>query len=205
MRRLILALMAATLLAACAVKPETPFSDAEVAQATYRAGGQPTVTLLTSRNIRNGSGAHSALMINASQQVIFDPAGSFRSPKIVRRGDVIYNTHPVLVDSYKRFQARGIFRLQVQTLAVSPELAEALLRAVQQIGPVADARCAVSISGLLGQHPQTQVRQTWFPNALSDDFAKLAGVTSQDLYEYVGADGVGVLGPYDPDRVKITN
>lgn len=205
MRHIALACVAATFLAACTVKQETPFSDAEIAAATYRPGGQPSITLLTSRNMRNESGAHSALLINASQQVIFDPAGSFRAPGIVRRGDVIYNTTPGLVDSYKRFQARGVFRLQTQKLAVSPELAEAILRAALQNGSVADAKCAATISALLAQHPETQVRQTWFPNALSDDFAKLAGVTSQDLYEYVGEDGKGVLGPYDPARVTLKN
>lgn len=203
MRLIALALAVATLLSACAVKPETPFSDAEIAAATYRPGGQPSVTLLTSRNIRSGSGAHSALLINASQQVIFDPAGSFRTPKVVRRGDIIYNATPGMVDSYMRFQGREVFRLQVQTLDVSPELAEAILRAAMQVGPVADARCAASISDMLKQFPQTAVRQTWFPNALSDDFAKLPGVTSQDLYEYPVQGGRGVLGPYDPARITL--
>lgn len=203
MRRLLLALAAVVVVAGCAIKPETPRSDAEIAAATYRPGGQPRLELLTSINIRSGSGAHTALLINGSQQVLFDPAGSFRHPKVIRRGDIVYNTTPGLMDSYRRFQARGSYRLKVQTLPVSAELADAVLRAAQQIGRVPDARCAASVSELLKTTAGLPVDTTWFPTALADDFALIPGVTEAEFYEYVAPDGTATLGPYDRSRIAL--
>ena len=52
-------------------------SDAEVAQARYVMGPPATITLITSINGRSGSGAHSALLINGSERVLYDAAGSW--------------------------------------------------------------------------------------------------------------------------------
>lgn len=38
----------------------------------------PRISLYTMVNNESGAGAHSALVINASQRVIFDPTGTFK-------------------------------------------------------------------------------------------------------------------------------
>ena len=69
-------LIAILALTACAAK--APFApDAAVQAAAFVAEGPPSVTLFTVINNRSGAGAHSGLMINASQRVMFDPAGSW--------------------------------------------------------------------------------------------------------------------------------
>lgn len=200
MRGILLAFISAVALAGCAVKPEVARSDDVVAQAAYRHDGQPEIKLFTMKSNSTGSGAHSALMVNGSQRVIFDPAGSFRNEAIIRRGDVIYGVTPVMLDTYTRFHARETFHVQVQTLPVSSDLAEAILRAAMSKGQQADARCAASISEILGQFPQLGISQTWFPNKLADQFGQLAGVTSQKLHEYDSDDNRAVLATFDPAR-----
>lgn len=98
MKQLAAVLLAVLALAGCATKPEIARSDDELRAAAYVHDGPPEITLFTMRAVRNEAGAHSALMVNASQRVIFDPAGSFRNQSIIRSGDVIYGAHPPLVD-----------------------------------------------------------------------------------------------------------
>src|SRR5690606_2620833 len=80
---------AVTGLAGCAVQKDLS-SDEMIRNAVYHHGGQPRLTLFTMISNDTGSGAHTSLMINASQRVIFDPAGSFRNETIPVRGDVVY-------------------------------------------------------------------------------------------------------------------
>lgn len=203
MRRFILAFAALALLAGCATKEEIPRTDAEIAQSVYRHGGQPALTLLTMVNNRNGSGAHTALMINGSQRVIFDPAGSFRNQKIIRRNDVIYGVNDNLLDVYTRYHARKTYHVQIQRLPVSAELAEAVMRAAMQVGPVPDALCASSTSELLANFPQFGIKQTWYPNDLAEQFGRIQGVTSRKVIENDSDDNKGQLRDYDPKRDRI--
>lgn len=200
MRVILLAFCGALALAGCAVKPEIERSDEVIAQAAYRHNGPPEIKLFTMKSNSTGSGAHSSLMVNGSQRVIFDPAGSFRNEAIIRRGDVVFGVTPVMLDAYTRYHARETYHVQVQTLAVSPELAEAILRASLQMGRQQDARCAVSISEMLGRFPQLGISQTWFPNKLAEQFGQVPGVTSQELYEYDSDDNSAVLAAFDPVR-----
>ena len=66
----------AAALSACAADQKFA-SDADVAAATYVAGPPASITLITSINGRSNAGAHSALVINGSQRVLYDPAGSW--------------------------------------------------------------------------------------------------------------------------------
>jgi len=202
MKQLAAVLLAVLALAGCATKPEIARSDDELRAAAYVHDGPPEITLFTMRAVRNEAGAHSALMVNASQRVIFDPAGSFRNQSIIRRGDVIYGAHPPLVDVFTRFHARETFYVERQRLPVSPQLAQALLRAVQANGRVSDAQCALSISRVLAQFPEFGITPTWYPNALSEQFARIPGVQSDQLYEYDSDDNSAVLEAYDAVRAR---
>ena len=54
--------------------------DDVVSQARYVPSGPAKIQLLTMISNRNGSGGHSALLIDGPERVLFDPAGSWRHP-----------------------------------------------------------------------------------------------------------------------------
>ena len=160
-------------------------SPEEAAKAAYRHSGPPSLTLYTMINNRSGSGAHTSLMVNApTQRVVFDPAGSVRLRAVPEVNDVLYGITPEVRDFYERAHARETYHVRIQTIEVSPAVAEAALKMVQQNGPVASARCAASTSAILGRLPGFEsVKSTWFPNNLAEQFASLPGVSERKLYE----------------------
>ena len=123
-------------------------------------------------------------MVNGSQRVIFDPAGTVRLNAVPEIGDVLYGVTPQVEDFYARAHARSTFHVRIQRVPVSAEVAELALRLVQQNGHVASAQCTTSTSAILAQLPGFGgIKQTWFPNNLADQFAQLPGVTDERLYE----------------------
>jgi len=63
-------------LAACGGGDPVWAPDDVVNAAVYRSTGERSLTLYTMRNVGSGNGAHSSLLVDASQRVMFDPAGS---------------------------------------------------------------------------------------------------------------------------------
>ncbi len=202
MRNLMMALCSALLLAGCAAE-STWAPDELVERMTYRHDGPPQLTLFTMINNNSGAGAHTSLMVNASQRVIFDPAGSFRHPSMAIRNDVIFGADPGLVDFYTRYHARESYRVRIQTVDVSPEVAEAILRAVMENGAVPSAQCALSTSTILMRFFPGQISRGWFPNRLAEQFQQLPGATSRVLREYDSDDNSRVLEEWDSDRVGL--
>lgn len=204
--RLVLAILFMAGLVACAPVPEPSQSkpDDEIARAVYRHDGPPALTLFTMVNNANESGAHTSLMVNGSQRLIFDPAGSFRHPQIATKNDVIFGATPVMADTYTRFHARETFHVIVQEVEVSPAVAEDILARILAMGPVPRAQCALSISGLLSDVPGLpgSIRSTWFPNNLAKQFGNLPGATTERLYEYDDDDRFKALEVFDEDRVR---
>lgn len=78
------ALAAAALLAGCEVY--TPADPEAIARARYVSPEPPSITLLSMVDVASGRSAHSALLINGSQQVLYDPAGTFTHPDLPRAG-----------------------------------------------------------------------------------------------------------------------
>mgnify|MGYP001296984649 CR=1 FL=1 len=74
MRRLLMCLAVTSALSACGGAEPRWSPDEAVSAARYVHAGPPAITLFTVVNNRSGSGAHSGLLINGSQRVIFDPA-----------------------------------------------------------------------------------------------------------------------------------
>ena len=192
------------LLAGCATKQ--PFADAtEIAAVSYRNPGPATLTLYTMVNNRSGSGAHSSLMINASQRVIFDPSGSFLHPAVPERNDVLYGITPGIADIYTRYHARKTWHVIVQELDVSPEVAETALKLAQENGAVPNAYCASATSGILRRLPGlTSIRQGMFPVKLSDQFRKVPGVRESVLHEYDSDDNKRLLEEWNAERFAET-
>ncbi len=155
-------------------------SDEAVARATYIPPGPPTVTLITSINTQNGSGAHSALVIDGAQRVMFDPSGSWYNPNIPERHDVLYGMSPRYMDAYIAFQSDGIYEVTTQTIEVSPEVAQQLSQAVQANGPVAPGFCSRSITQILGSTPGfASVDQTFFPTNAMRQMSLIPGIREQ--------------------------
>ena len=143
----------------------------------YRHPGGATVTLVTVLSTQDGSGVHSALIINGTQRVIFDPAGSLSHASLAERGDVIYGANPALVDSYIDYHTRNTHDTVAQTRDVTDAVAEDLLARVMVHGPVMQSFCAQSVSGLLRATPGFEgIGQTFFPKTLMKRFAALHGL-----------------------------
>ncbi|MCT4373206.1 hypothetical protein CLG85_024100 [Yangia mangrovi] len=182
-----LAALAALALAGCTT-PSNQYPNAtpeEVAAARYVAGGPATLTLYTMINNTSNAGAHSSLMISApSQRVVFDPAGSVRARNVPEVDDVLYGVTPEVADFYARAHARESFRVRIQSVEVSPQVAEQALRAVEAYGPVSQSHCTQATSSVLSQLPGFEgISRSWFPNSLAKDFSQLPGVTEQVLRE----------------------
>ncbi|MBY6003665.1 hypothetical protein KUV62_07095 [Salipiger bermudensis] len=186
-RAAILAGLAALSLAGCTTpSARTPnATEAEIARAAYRHDGPASITLYTMINNRSDAGAHSSMMINApSQRVIFDPAGSVRADWLVEADDVLYGITPEIERVYERAHARETYRVRIQQVEVSPEVAERALRLVQDYGAVSQSRCTVATSSVLQQLPGFEsVSTTWFPNNLADQLAGMPGIEDRVVRE----------------------
>lgn len=199
--RLCAALILAVSVSACAVRNpvDTNSPDSELAQARYVHDGPTRLTLYTMIANSNGKGAHTALLINASERVAFDPAGSFRTDGIAAKNDVVYGMTPYLTDQYTRFHARETYHVVVQSIDVSPQVAELALRRAQTLGPVGEAQCAHTTSALLAGLPGFEdAPQSYFPLKLSAYFAE-KGATYERLFEYDDDDKSKVLAAFVPE------
>ncbi len=180
MRRLLFLLSAVFLvLVSCTAEPKWA-SDEAVAARIYRHDAPPSITLYTVVNTRSNEGAHSALLINGSQRLIFDPAGTWYHPSLPERNDVHFGMEPSAVAFYEDYHARETFDVVAQTVVVSPETAELALRLVQENGAVSKAQCTNSITRILRQIEGFEsIPQTWYPLKAMEAFALLPNVQTR--------------------------
>ncbi len=189
--RLIAAGLAALTLSGC-VGEEVWAPDDAVARATYIVPGPPTVTLITSINTANNSGAHSALLIDGAQRLLFDPAGNWHNPGVPERNDVLFGMSPAYMDYYLAFQSAGVFEVRMQTIDVTPEIAAQLSQAVQAYGPVGPAFCSRSITEILSRTPGfTSISASFYPLNTMGQFGQLPGVREQTVIGTTGEDVPG--------------
>lgn len=169
-------------------------SDFDVARSIYRDDGPSSLTLITVINNKSGSGAHSALMVNGSQRVIFDPAGSWHHPKLPERNDVHFGITDAVADFYVDYHSRITFHTIVQEIQVSPAVAEIALREVMAYGAVPKAQCSKSVSEILARVPGFEnLTHTWFPRQLSKSFATLPGVKTDRVFDNDPDDNSGLI------------
>lgn len=182
MRRLIAAALLPLILSACAAE-RTWAPDDAVARAVYRHDAPPSLTLVTVLATRDGSGAHTALLVNApTQRVLFDPAGSFRTDILPERNDVVFGMTPAALDVYVDYHARVTFDVVLQDIPVSPEVAARALALVQAHGPAPQATCANATSGILRQ-VGLDAPATWFPRRLMTWADGQPGVTRRVIQD----------------------
>lgn len=187
MMRLVLGLLALLTLAACGADPRFD-PQPQVDAARFVAGPPAYITLFTGINDRNGTGAHSALLINASQRVLFDPAGTFYYPGAPIQHDVHYGATDRMVAFYLDYHARDTatekFHVIERTLIVPAATAELILQRAQAYGPVPKAQCSSSIAAILRGVPGFEsLPSTLFPIKLGNAFGELPGVTARKVTE----------------------
>lgn len=183
MRRLIICLILPLFLAACGAEPTWAPDDA-VRKATFASGEAPSITLYTVISKNTGAGGHSSLLVDGTQRVLFDPAGTFQYPLAPERNDVHFGMTERMRKLYIDYHAREDWFVREQKIYVSLETAEDLRRRVQAYGAVSKSMCANSISSVLSQTAGLKgISHTYFPVALSDEFATLPGVASRDIFD----------------------
>jgi hypothetical protein len=106
MRIVAIALVSALALSGCIKETAHYASDKMVRDVAFLHYGPPRISLFTVLNNESGAGAHSALVINASQRVIFDPAGTIKHDVFIEQDNVLYGATPSLLEFYTRAHAR---------------------------------------------------------------------------------------------------
>ncbi|NCM97035.1 MAG: hypothetical protein AUK60_05260 [Rhodobacteraceae bacterium CG2_30_10_405] len=193
MRRPILCLALLLTLAACGAKSVWA-PDADVARAAYAADTPPSVTLFTVLNKRSHGGAHSGLLINGTQRVMFDPAGSWHHPALPERNDLFYGMTDKMVNFYIDYHSRETFDVLEQTVPVSPEVAALVMQRATAHGAVPKALCASSISDILRGVPGFEaVPNTFAPKKLVAAFEIMPGMSSRLITDTDADNNHGVL------------
>lgn len=194
MRRHFLSLALVAALAACGAAEPTWAPDEAVAKARYVHDGPPAITLFTVVSTSNGAGAHSGLMINGSQRIMFDPAGSWTLPRLAERNDVHFGITDKMVNFYIDYHARETYYVVEQTKVVPPEVAELVMQRAMAYGAVPKAHCTDSITEILAGVPGFEtLPQTMFPKKLMKAFAELPGVTERTITDDDADDNHGIL------------
>ena len=171
-------------LAACAEQKKPNADAATLAAASYRHDGPAALTLITVINNRSGQGGHTAMMINASERIIFDPAGSFYADVVPEKDDVLYGVYPAVERAYHSAHARSTHHVMTQRLEVTSEQAQIAYQLAVTNGRVAGAYCARSTVAILKQIPGFEdLNETFYPVKLADQFAKFPGVVTKRYYE----------------------
>ncbi|MFV0386472.1 hypothetical protein [Paracoccus sp. (in: a-proteobacteria)] len=169
-------------------------SDEVVRQARFVSDEPPSLTLYTVIGIPRGQGGHSGLMINGSQRVIYDPAGSWNHPRIPERHDVLYGITDNFRNYYVDYHARETWWVAADTIRVSRAVADMAIRSAEQNGPANKSFCAVETGNVLRRVPGFEGAPSGFsPVALRNWFQTLPGVTSQSFRDGDPANNHDVL------------
>lgn len=187
-------------LAACGPAEPVWAPEAEVRAAAYRYPGPPMLTLFTMKNVSSDNGAHTGLMINASQRVIFDPAGTFGHDSIPERNDVHFGITPWVERFYETYHSRSTYYLVRQDLVVPAATAEMALREVMNYGAVPKALCTTATSRILSRLPGFErIHTSFFPDSLERQFATFPGVVRSELHEDDSPDKSIARANFDPE------
>ena len=191
--RLLLVLIALLGLTACGAEPKWAPQD-QVDAVRFVEGPPNYITLYTVVNKRTGSGAHSAILVNGSERLIFDPAGTWYHPKLPERNDVHFGMNDKALAFYIDYHTRVTYDTIEQTVYVSPQVAEQVLARVKAYGAVPKAMCTQATASILRGVPGFEsLPQTFYPKKLSAAFGKLPGVTTRVITDDDDDDNHGVL------------
>ncbi len=177
-----LLLAASLFLTACVNNTVAP--PAEIAAMHIENDQTPFISLITMINTNSNGGEHSALLINGSQQILYDPAGTFRHSRVLRSEDVMYGMTPGLADYYNSYHARFGYYVKIQKLEISLEQADAMIIRTQAEGAVPKLTCGRATSEILNDFPQfAHIRTTYFPGRVMRLFGEVEGVVTTEVHE----------------------
>lgn len=150
---------------------------------SYRDSGPKSISLMTVVNTSSGSGAHSALLIDGPERVIFDPAGTFSYDLIPERDDVLFGITPRNEQIYKSSHASEKRYIKIQTIPLTEEQAAVAYQTALNWGASPAAHCTSATSGVLKSIPGVgqNIQSTWYPRKLEAQVAKIPGV-KQEIY-----------------------
>ena len=189
----IICLLAPLALAACGA-PSVYAPDEAVREAAFVSGEAPSVTLYTVIRKPSGAGGHSGLLIDGTQRVMFDPAGSWYHPFVPERNDVHYGITERMRKFYIDYHARETWDVLEQKVPVTLEQAEMLRARAEAYGAVRKMYCSSSTSSILRGVPGFEsIPATMSPIKLSKAFAKLPGVTEKLYHDGDPENNTGVL------------
>ena len=141
-------------------------------------------------------------MINASERVIFDPAGSWHHPQMPERNDVLYGATPALEAYFTSYHARETYYVISQKILVPAAVAEHALTLSKTAGPVRQSLCTRATSTLLSKLSGFEsISPVFFPEKLEEKFSKLPNVERIELREDDSDDNRAVL--RNPQRVAL--
>lgn len=178
-RRFFIAAALPATLAACGA--DNIWADDEAVRAArFVSNEPPSITLFTVIGIPRGEGGHSALMINGSQRVIYDPAGTWNHPSIPERRDVLYGITDNFKNFYIDYHARETYWVAEERVPVSREVADLAIRRAEANGAASKSFCAVETGTVLRGVPGFESAPTGFsPIKLRNWFMTLPGVVSK--------------------------
>ena len=183
-KRLAFLFLAAVGLAGCSAEPIWA-PDEDVLRAAYSHDGPPTITIYTIVKNSTGKGAHSGLMINGHQRVLFDPAGTFSVNRVPERNDVHYGITEQMRGFYELFHARESYHTISQEIEVSAEVAELAIQKVEAYGAVSKMMCTVAVTVVLRELPGFEhITDTYYPEKLRQEIALMDGVVERSGYDW---------------------
>lgn len=179
-RRAFLAASVPVLLAACGADSSWAPDD-RVQAARYVSPEPPSITLLTVIGVPRGDGGHTALLINGSQRVLYDPAGSWMHPNLPERNDVWYGINDQIRNFYLDYHTRSNYWLAEDTLPVTREVADIAIRRVEAQGPANRSFCAIESGRALRGVPGFEAVPVAFsPLRIRGWFLRQPGVTTRE-------------------------
>lgn len=177
-RRSFAAGLAASTLAGCAEPLRDP--PEAITKAQYSSGGPPSLSLFTNVRVATGKGAHTALLIDGPQRVVFDPAGSYHHPETPRINDLHYGMTPRMETWFIDYHARSTYFVRRQTRQVSAETAAIALAEAEKMPRVIDLFCTLRTCEILAPLPGFDgFPKTMFPDAASRAFGAYPGVVTE--------------------------
>lgn len=193
--RFVLGVLALALLSACGGPAEPVWApDVEVQRYRYSDGAPPSLTLYTVISTETGAGGHTGLMVNGSERVLFDPAGTFRMPTAPERNDVIFGFSPRVEAVYIDYHARETFDVVRQEIVVSPAVAELALREVKSYGAVPKAQCSLAVSRIMRRLPGFEgFGVTFWPKSTMRSFDRYGAGPGRTISDDDADDNHGVL------------
>ncbi|WP_138467457.1 hypothetical protein [Poseidonocella sp. HB161398] len=170
-----------------------------VARAHFRSGNPPALTLYTNVRIQTGKGAHTSLVIDGPERVVFNPAGTWHHPKAPRIDDVHFGFTQPMEAWFIDYHARETYYVRQQKVEVPMETAAQALKLAEATGPVMASFCTLRTTKILVQLPGFQdFPVTFFPDVASEAFATHPGVVTQTFYDDSPDDrsDIGGIGGY---------